>query len=358
MKRFLALLGAFITFATVLPAAQAQEKPSVIRIAVPNAGTGGRPLTTGLLATLHQTGAFEEEFKKDGIQVKWVFFPSAGPGVNEAFANGLVDFSGHGDLPLIVGRATGLRHHIIASYGRGGNQYLVVPSDSPAKSLADLKGKRLAVFKGTAGQLTLNRVLSRAGFSEKDFKVVNMDNDTTKAALATKDIDGTISAAPFDLEARGVARILETYVDDPTLTSPSTFWVSEEFEKKYPQIVQRVVTRLYRTAAWAGDEKNRDAQFQIWAKAGSTPYIDFKRSWEGQLLKDRLSPLIDEYYVAAIKKAIGEAKEFKLTRREVPIEGWIETKYQEAALKELGLQTYWAAWPAGGKTNSTSTAAR
>ena len=330
------------------PAHAQDNKPTVIRIAVPNAGTGGRPLTTQLLATLHQKGIFEEEFKKDGIQVKWVFFPSAGPGVNEAFASGLVDFSGHGDLPLIVGRSTGLRHKIVATYGRFGDQYFVVPSDSPAKTLADLKGKRLATYKGTAGQLTLARVLKKNGFTEKDFKVINADNDTTKASLATRDIDGTI-ITPFDLEARGIARVLLAYKNDPSLSTPSSFWVSEDFEKKYPEVTQRVVTALFRGAAWAADEKNREEQFQLWAKAGSTPYIDFKKSWDGDLLKDRLSPLIDDYYLAALQKAIDEAKEFKLIRRDVKIEGWVEPKYQQVALKQLGLEHLWTQYDAQGK---------
>jgi sulfonate transport system substrate-binding protein len=291
---------------------------------------------------------FEEEFRKDGIQVKWVFFPSAGPGVNEAFANGLVDFSGHGDLPLIVGRSTGLRHRIVSTYGRGENYFFVVPADSTAQSIADLKGKRLAINKGTASQLTLNRVLKRYGFSEKDFRVISADNDTQKASLATRDIDGTI-ISPFDLEARGIARTLIAFRQDLSLGTPTSFWVSEAFEQKYPHIVQRVVTALTRGAAWAADEKNREEQFQLWAKAGSTPYVDFKKSWAGQPLKLRLSPLIDEYYVAALQKAVDEAREFKLIRRDVSLDGWIEPKYQKQALKELNLEHFWTEYDASGK---------
>lgn len=354
MKRVAAFFGALaLTLGLAAPAAHAEDKPTVIRIAVPGAGTGGRPLTTGLQGTLHLKGVFEEEFKKDGIQVKWVFFPSAGPGVNEAFANGLIDFSSHGDLPLIVGRSTGLKHKIIATSGRGGNVYFVVPPDSPAKTLADLKGKTLATFKGTAGQLQLARVLAKNGFTDKDFRVISADNDTTKASLATKDIDGTL-ISPFDLEARGIGRTLFKYDNDLSLSTPSTFWVSEAFEKKYPQIVQRVVTAMTRSAAWASDEKHRDEQFQLWAKAGSTPYIDFKKSWEGHPLKFRLNPLIDEYYVASLQKAVNEARQFKLIRRDVSLDGWIEPKYQKAALKELKLEHFWDEYDAKGNIKKSS----
>ena len=335
--------------------AQSGDNPTVIRIGVPSAGTGGRPLTSGLAGTLHQKATFEDEFRKDGIQVRWTFFPSAGPGLNEAHANGLVDFAaGHGDLPVIVGRSTGLRHRIISSIGRFSDVYFVVPTDSPAKTLADLKGKRLATFKGTASQLYLARFLAREGFTEKDFRVVSADTDTQKASLATKDIDGcTFTPRPFDLEARGIARTLFG-ARDPGISTPSTAWVAEDFEKKYPHIVQRFVTALTRQAAWAADEKNREEQFQLWAKSGNYAYSDYKRSWEGDKLRDRLSPLIDDYYVAALQKAINEAREYKLIRREVSLDGWIEPKYQRQALKELGLENFWTDYDAAGKPKAAA----
>ncbi|SMC29936.1 sulfonate transport system substrate-binding protein [Andreprevotia lacus DSM 23236] len=342
------LTSAIVALAGLSPLAQAEDKPTEIRIAYSGAGTGGRPLSGGtILATANLRGLLEQEFKADGIKVKWNFFPGAGPATNEAFANKLVDFAYHGDLPLIVGRSTGLKHKILLSLGRFGNTYFVVPSDSEAKSLADLKGKRIAVFKGTAAQLTLARVLEKYGYTEKDFKVISMDNDTAKAALATKDIDGYITT-PFDLEARGVGKILFQIPRDPKVTSVGTFWVSEDFEKKYPQIVQRVVTALVKEAQWDSDEKNRDQLFKFWGQAGSTPYGDYVKSWQGYTLKERNSPLLDDYYVAALKKAIDESRRFKLVRSNVDINGWLEPKYLNQALKDLKLESYWQANDADG----------
>src|SRR6188768_3980152 len=145
--------------------AQAEEKPTVVRIAFSGAGTGGRPVGSGTtLAIAHQLGSINKELKADNIKVEWNFYPGAGPATNEALANKLIDFAYHGDLPLIVGRSTGLKHKILLSLGRFGNTYFVVPAESNAKTLADLKGKRISVNKGTAGQLTLNRVFERYGF--------------------------------------------------------------------------------------------------------------------------------------------------------------------------------------------------
>lgn len=343
-----ALLAA--SLASVLPAFAQEAKPTVIRIAYSGAGTGGRPLGGGnVLATAHLRGTLEDEFKADGIKVQWSFFPGAGPATNEASANGLIDFAYHGDLPLIVGKSTGLQRKVILALGRFGNTYFVVPADSQARTLADLKGKRIAVFKGTAGQLTLARVLAREGFSEKDFRVINMDTEATRAALATKDIDGAI-VTPFDLQARGVAKVLFEIPRDPNVTSVGSFWVSEEFEKKYPHIVQRVVNTLVRTAVWASEEKNRDEQFKLWGQAGTTPYADYVKTWQGYTLKERNSPLLDEYFFVTLGRAIEEARRFKLIRRELGTDGWVDPKYVNQAVKDLKLEGFWPEFDAQGKS--------
>lgn len=354
-RRFLAIaFSAASTFALLGltgTAARAEDKPAVIRISFPGAGTGGRPISGGSFpSNAHLFKEIDDEFKADGIRIEWKFFPGAGPALNESYANGLTDVAfGHGDLPLIVGRSTGLRHKIVMSSGRLGSSYFVVPASSNARSIADLKGKRLATFKGTAGQLTLYRWLDKFGLSDRDFRIISLDNDSTKAALATNDIDGTV-ITPFDLQARGIAKSILELRDDPQITRPGSVWVGEDFERKYPQIVQRIVTRLVKVAYWSTQESNREKEFQAWATSGTQAYIDYKKDWESVPdLRQRLNPLLDEYYVSSITKSIEEAKKFKLIRRDVSTEGWFEPKYLDHALQELKLEAYWPQLDAQGK---------
>lgn len=350
VKKLSWLFGALTLFQLAPQAAQADEgKPTEIRIAFSGAGASGRPLAGGSsLATTHLHAALEEEFKKDNIKIKWFFNVGAGPATNEQFANKLIDFASHGDLPLIVGRSTGLKHKIILGQGRFGEVVFVVPANSEAKSLADLKGKKIGVTKGTSGQLTLNRVLERNGFTERNFKVVSLDAATLKAALATGDIDGAI-VKPYDLIARGVAKELFRTNFDPKITSISTFWVGEEFEKKYPDIVQRVVTTIVKEAKFSSEEKNRTELMKMWSRQATDTFLDYSQSWKNDSLRTRVSPLLDEYYVASLQKAVDETKRFKLIRRDVDINGWIEPKYLNNALKELKLEHYWDEFDKDGK---------
>lgn len=333
--------------------ARAAGKPATIRIGFSNAGSGGRPLpSSGYSANAVFRGDIEQEFAADGIKIEWKYFVGAGPALNESFANGLVDFAfSHGDLPLLVGRSTGLKHKLILSASRGGDVYFIGPANTSAKSPLDLKGKTLSVQKGTAGQLTLYRLLEKYGITEpeKEFRIISQISDDRRASLATGAIAGCIDT-PFGLEARGVAKRIVEVFDDPQINSPGSIWVGEAFEAQYGDIVQRVVNRLVKAAHWSTLEANRETMYQWWTRSGSNAYIDNKQSW-GRVkdLRNRINPMLDDYHVGSLEKAIGEAKKYRLLRRDVKVDGWIERKYLNNALAELKLENYWPLQDATGK---------
>jgi ABC-type nitrate/sulfonate/bicarbonate transport system substrate-binding protein len=196
MKRTLStvmfMLAAALALAGVAAPARAQpaEKPKVIRIGVAFVGIGNRPFMGGnSVGIAHARGAFEQEFKQDGIAIAWSFFQGAGPAVNEAIANGLIDFAWQGDLPAIIGKAGSLRTKLLLASGVRSDSYIAVPADSPIGSIEELRGKRVALSKGTNIQLAANRILEGHGLKERDLKIINMNQAATLAALATKDID-------------------------------------------------------------------------------------------------------------------------------------------------------------------------
>ncbi len=132
MNRFSRAFAAALLslLALVVPThARAEDKPSIIRFANPGVGVGNRPVVGGSAWNLaHIRGLFEQEFQKDGIQIRWSFLRGAGPAVNELFANNLVDVAGLGDLPSVVGKSGGLKTRVLLATGRS-NLYIAVPSD-------------------------------------------------------------------------------------------------------------------------------------------------------------------------------------------------------------------------------------
>jgi sulfonate transport system substrate-binding protein len=339
------LLGLFaatliLTFHTLALA----DKPTVIRVGYPGVGIGNRPASYGnSVTTLHLKGLLEEEFRKDGIKIQWTFLRGAGPAVNELFANGLLDFSHLGDLPSVVGRASGLKYRVLASSGVRNNIYISVPADSPVQSIKDLRGKRVAVLKGTATHLAGVKILEKFGLGEKDVRLVNLDTNSAKAALVTKDIDAAVGGPDYlNLRDQGVSRIVfSTKGGDAKLTSNGLFLGSQDFIDKYPDITLRVVKQLVLAAKFLADsEKDPTPVFQLWTKSGFT-FSGFKEDWKGEDLKYRTSPLVDTYVASRYRLQIDEAQRFGLTRRGFSFDEWTELRFIKQALQELGLGDYW-----------------
>lgn len=344
-KRIIATFLAFSALGLSLQIHAAN--PKEIRISMSAAGEGGKPKVGGsFAATANLRGVLENEFQKDGIKVTWLFFPGAGPATNEALANGKVDFALQGDLPSLVGRSTGLKTKVLFSTGRFGPTYVVVPAGSSAKTVTDLKGKKFSVFKGTNGQIVFNRVLAKYGFTERDVRAISQDSYSARTALATGDIDATITS-PFSLQSRGVAKTL-VEIKDPKVAPIAHFWVTENFEKQYPEVTQRVVTTLIKQAKWSSEEANRVAQYKLWSQSG-IPLIDYQKTWDGWNLKDRNSPLLDEFHRSQIDEALKISKDARLIRRDVDTKTWYEPKYLNKALKDLDLESYWRQFNANGQ---------
>jgi sulfonate transport system substrate-binding protein len=213
-SRSFSLLFRSLLFLSLLTTAGARaaaaDAPKVIRVAMPGVGIGNRPIVGGSsFGVLHARGLLEQEFGKDGIKVEFSLFKGAGPAVNEAVANGLADIWLHGDLPSIIGRAGGLRTKILLADAIRGTSYVAVPADSPITTLDQLRGKRVALFRGTNNQLAANRLLAGHGLRERDLRVITMDTAAGKAALITEDVDAMIGGSDLiTLRNQGVARII------------------------------------------------------------------------------------------------------------------------------------------------------
>jgi len=327
--------------------------PSVVRIGVPGVGVGDRPKTGGSApSTVGLRGLLEEELKADGIRVQWNYLRGAGPAVNELFANGLVDFGfGLGDLPSIIGRAGGLPTRLLMAGGIRQNSYLSVTADSPISGVKDLKGQKVAVFKGTNIQLAVARILEASGLTERDLRSINMNTPTTKAALVTRDVHAAFGGSDYlALRDQGITKVVfTTRGGNPGFLRHSSVVASQSFIDQYPQITQRVVNVIVGAAKWLSDQDATPAPvFQLWTKSG-VQFNDYKEDFSGSSLKVRSSPLIDEYFSSQYKRSIVDAKRFGLIRNEFSFDAWAEGKFLREALRAQKLESYWTPHGADGK---------
>ncbi|KJZ66862.1 ABC transporter substrate-binding protein [Pseudomonas fluorescens] len=341
--RIAAVLAALLA----IPLAQAD----VLRIGVATAG-GGDPVTFSgsTLGIVRNQQLLEKAFAGTGTEVQWFFFKGAGPAVNEALSNQQLDFAYQGDLPAVVGRSNGLDTKLLAALGVRANLYLAVPKASQIKSIEDLKGKKVAVFRGTNGHLVTINLLAAHGLSERDIKVINLDTGSTQAALVSNGVDAAFGGRElFKLRDQG---LIDIVYDNPTqdvrYTRQTALVVRGTYEKEHPDNVQKVVDTLVDAAKWTSDDSHRDAVFTEWAKSNE-PAESLRADFTGVSLRDRASPLVDNFLLGRYQAVSDQAKEEKLIRRPVSIDGWFETSYLQKSLKAKGLETYWTPYGPDGK---------
>jgi sulfonate transport system substrate-binding protein len=173
-----------------------------------------------------------------------------------------------------------------------------------------------------------------------------MDGATGRAALTTKDIDALWGGYELlQLQQQGLARIIySTQGQAADLTRATHILVTESFEQKYPEILQRVVNVFVREAAWTTDPSNREKVLEHWTKSG-VPYAVWRQDYEAFPLAERLSPIFDEYITQHYHNALAGALKFKLVRGAFDI----EEKYVNQALSDLNLKNRWPSYDTKGQ---------
>jgi sulfonate transport system substrate-binding protein len=188
---------------------------------------------------LKQKGLLEKEFAKDGINIVWV--QSAGSNKALEFLNaGSIDFGSTAGSAALVARINGNPIKSIYVYSRPEWTALVTTRDSRIASVADLKGKRVAVTRGTDPHIFLVRALLDAGLSEKDITPVLLQHADGKTALIRGDVDAWAGLDPMmaQAEIEDGARLFFRKAEANTW---GILNVREQFLKEHPDVVRRVL---------------------------------------------------------------------------------------------------------------------
>src|ERR1700748_2104277 len=188
---------------------------------------------------LKQKGLLEKEFAKDGINIVWV--QSAGSNKALEFLNaGSIDFGSTAGSAALVAQINGTPIKSVYVFSRPEWTALVTTKDSKIADVADLKGKRVAVTRGTDPHIFLVRALLGAGLTEKDITPVLLQHPDGKTALIRGDVDAWAGLDPMmaQAEIEDGARLFYRKADANTW---GILNVREQFLKDYPDIVRRVL---------------------------------------------------------------------------------------------------------------------
>jgi sulfonate transport system substrate-binding protein len=205
----------------------------------------------GKLVLLKGRGTLEQKLKPLGYTVSWTEFPS-GPPLLEALNVGSIDFGISGETPPIFAQAAGAPLVYLAydpPAPRG--EAILVPKDSPLKSVADLRGKKVALNKGSNVHYLLVRALEQAGLKYTDIQPVFLAPADALAAFSRGAVDAWVIWDPYEAaaEASTGARIL---TDGTGLVANHQFYFSsKKFLADNAKAVDAVLDALNEADDWA-----------------------------------------------------------------------------------------------------------
>jgi sulfonate transport system substrate-binding protein len=226
----------------------------------------------GSLIILKSSGALDKALAKKGWKVDWKLFV-AGPALLEALNAGSLDFGTTGEAPPIFGQAANAPLLYVANEPPSPEgEAILVPKGSPIKSVGELKGKKIALNKGSNVHYLLVKALEKAGVAYQDVQTVFLAPPDARAAFEKGAVDAWVIWDPFygAAEAQLGARKL---VDGTGLVNNVQFYFSTKgFAEANPEIVQGIIGAIEGADKWAR-EKPHDAAARLAPEVGLTPEI-------------------------------------------------------------------------------------
>jgi sulfonate transport system substrate-binding protein len=318
MRRLAAVLAVLALAAGCTPAAGSTPSDgTVLRVGDQKAGSRALLSAAGLL-------------KGTSYRIGWSEFP-AGPPLLEALNAGAIDIGAVGDTPPVFAAAAGSRITLVAAtYSAPRGSVLLVPKDSPITSLAGLKGRKVALAKGSSANAHLLNALKQAGLTFADITPAYLPPADALAAFTQGSVDAWAIWDPYTALAqeRTGARILAD--GSGGLQSGLGFNVSTPTvlaDKGKEKAVRDYLGRLAKARAWT--RTHHDAWAAAWAKEASIPVSAAKVSVQRA---DQHAVPIDAALLTAEQATADAFSDAGLVPKKVDIRSIADTRFNDTVV--------------------------
>lgn len=197
---------------------------------------------------LRRFGWLEEEFKRDGVNVKWVLSAGSNRALEYLNSNS-IDIGSSAGLAALLAKANGNPIRTPYIFSRPEWTALVVPKGSPIKSLADLKGRKVAATKGTDPYLFLLRALHSVGLKRSDIEHVALQHADGRSALEQGRVDAWAGLDPLMAASELDAGSTLLY-RNVAFNTYGFLNVREDVLAQRPNDVKRVIAAYERARLW------------------------------------------------------------------------------------------------------------
>lgn len=245
-RRRLVLTGVGAAALTALPTLRAQSATRPLRVGHQK----------GFLSLLKGRGTLEQRLAPLGVKLSWTEF-TAGPVQLEALNVGSIDFGDVGEAPPIFAQAAGAPlAYVAATVPRPAAEAVLLPKDSPIKSVAELKGKRVAYNKGSNVHYFLVKLLEKHGLKYEDVQSVFLPPADARAAFERGAIDAWVIWDPF-LAAAEVGLGGRLLADATGVVNNRAYYFSTlDYASKNADVVRVVIEEINKLDQWGSANRH------------------------------------------------------------------------------------------------------
>jgi len=242
-----------------------QGAAAAATLALPSLGALAQPAASrqlrvghqkGQLSLLKGRGTLEKRLAPLGVAVKWTEF-TAGPVQLEALNVGSIDFGDVGEAPPIFAQAAGAPlAYVAATLPRPQTEAVLVPRDSAIRSVAELKGRKIALNKGSNVHYFIVKLFEKAGLAYGDLNLVYLPPADARAAFEKGSVDAWVIWDPF-LAAAEQALGARVLADARGVVGNRAYYFSSlGYVEKNPDVVAVLVEEINRVDQWAASNKD------------------------------------------------------------------------------------------------------
>lgn len=205
----------------------------------------------GTLSILKSRGSLERAFAAKGVKVNWLLFP-AGPALLEALNTGSIDLGSVGEAPPIFAQAANNPFvYVASSTPNPRGEGILVPRNSPLRSVKDLKGKKVALNKGSNVHYLLVKLLEKNGLRYSDINVVFLPPADARAAYEAGSVDAWVIWDPFFTQAKRATNSRVLADGEGVVANREFFLFSRDFARTRTRDAKTILGELEKTDSWA-----------------------------------------------------------------------------------------------------------
>ena len=205
----------------------------------------------GTLVLLKAKGTLEKRLAAQGVDVKWTEFPG-GPQLLEGLNVGSIDFGVTGETPPVFAQAAGADLLYVAYEPPAPtSEAILVPKDSTIRSVAELKGKKVALNKGSTVHYLLVRALEEAGLKYSDIQTVYLPPSDARAAFERGSVDAWVIWDPYQAAAEQQLQARTLRNGQGIVDNLQFYLATKPYAEQHPEVITALVEEVRAVGEWS-----------------------------------------------------------------------------------------------------------